>query len=437
MIKRTLKNLKRAPVRAVAVLLFAAVITMIICALQASNEAELRNYEELYQSIPITMTVTGSTGQDLDQVVTSSWASDLFTGEQPVEILCEDYNEKFIEVSLAEYVKDVKVSMSHNISTINGIKYTSASGTSFLIGMNSVSCDKRLLPEYGCEIKWYEGYDESIFEGDELVCLVPEKMAKPRYYDNGKGEAVLFFKTKTEPTFTYVNGEVVSEKRDTEYQCTLKIVGTYSAGDMISIYCPLPLIEQVCSGLEKNPRVLSISATLADNRRLEEFREKASMFFMEPSPDAEETPWGLTMLNRSVRYGYTYYSHALDIDEVNLDNISYILENSIKLNRTVTIFVVILSVVAGFLIGFLMVRRRKRDIMLMRMVGESNARVYFGFALEQMICILLGIAIGGAYYKWNPINNLAIFAVAYFIALTLALAIFMSKKLIKNIKEDE
>ena len=54
-----------------------------------------------------------------------------------------------------------------------------------------------------------------------------------------------------------------------------------------------------------------------------------------------------------------------------------------------------------------------------------------------MICIILGVIVGGAYYNWNPINNLVIFAVAYFIALSLALMIFMSKKLIRNAKEDE
>ena len=53
MIKKTLKSLKRAPVRAVAVLLFAAVITMIICALQASNEAELQNYEENIKNVSL------------------------------------------------------------------------------------------------------------------------------------------------------------------------------------------------------------------------------------------------------------------------------------------------------------------------------------------------------------------------------------------------
>ena len=54
-----------------------------------------------------------------------------------------------------------------------------------------------------------------------------------------------------------------------------------------------------------------------------------------------------------------------------------------------------------------------------------------------MICIILGIVIGGAYYNWNPMDKLIIFAVVYFVALTLALVIFMSKKLINNVKEDE
>ncbi|MBQ2240893.1 MAG: hypothetical protein II319_01990 [Clostridia bacterium] len=445
MIIKTMKSLKRAPVRAVAVLLFAAIISMIICALQATNEAELRNYEELYRSIPITMTVTTPAGTNTDRLTIDSWIYDLFTGWRPVEILGEgegSYRERITEVSLAEYVKDVKSIMSQNISTINGKNFTSALGSSLLIGISSVSVDKRLLPEYGCEIKWYEGYDESIFESDELVCLIPEEMAKPRYYDNGNGEAELYFHRLV---VTVKDGGSSKERESYEFRCTLKIVGTYTAGDGKGIYCPIPIIEQVCTGLETTPKVELLSATLADNTRLEEFREKMSTFFIEPSPDGDEIPLGLYVIgpnnnpdqNQYEMFSYKYYKYALDIDEVNLDNISNILENSIKFNRTVTVFVVILSVISGFLVGFLMVRRRKRDIMLMRMVGESNARVYAGFALEQMICIILGIAIGGAYYKWNPMDKLAIFAIAYFIALSLALAIFMSKKLIKNIKEDE
>ena len=104
MIKRTLKNLKRAPVRAVAVLLFAAVITMIICALHASNEAELRNYEEVWQSVPITVTVTEPSGVNSDMFLINTWVYELFTKKDPqvfydenLKLMRAVYGEEIIE----------------------------------------------------------------------------------------------------------------------------------------------------------------------------------------------------------------------------------------------------------------------------------------------------------------------------------------------------
>jgi ABC-type antimicrobial peptide transport system permease subunit len=300
------------------------------------------------------------------------------------------------------------------------------------------------LPEYGCEITWFDGYDESIFSGNEQLCIVPEGMIEN--YDNN-GNVELYLKGQSQKPVVRVdeNGEIVREDGipvidmpKTEYNCTLKIVGTYTEGDGKSIYCPSDIIRQVYDELEKIIIVRSLSATLKDNRRLDEFREKMSVCFLEPKPDGKKTSWNAKIdTGLATKYTEKSYTYALDINDNNLLDLSAILEDSIKFNRTVTVFVVILSVISGFLVGFLMVRRRKRDILLMRMVGESNARVYAGFALEQMICIILGIAIGGAYYMWNPMDKLAIFAIAYFVALSFALVIFMSKKLIKNVKEDE
>ena len=319
--------------------------------------------------------------------------------------------------------------MKTAIKTINGRKYSKGSGTTFLIGMTSISSDKQLLPEYGCEIKWYEGYDESVFTGGEAVCLIPESKATTDHYDNGSGGVDLYLDYSTMKEGVTLNAA--------EYECTLKIVGTYTAGDELSVYCPFPIIEQVYEKLGKTQQIDSLSATIANNRRLEEFIEKANMFFMDPAQKDEEIPWGIVLYNRSEEYDHLNYRYAMDINDEILAELSAILEDSIKFNRTVTALVVILSVISGFLIGFLMIRRRKRDIILMRTVGETNFRLYVGFVLEQMICIVLGVALGGAYYHWNPIKNLAIFAVVYFVGLSLALAIFMSKKLLTTIKEDE
>ena len=448
LIRHTINRMKRSPVRVVAVLLFAAVITMIICALKASNDEEMRHYEKAYQAIPIKFTVTQPSvvNEELGWgSLMPGWILDLFTGESPVEIVdvsaAKDWDEKQeiidntepTKISLQEYVKDLQFKMTDSIRTINGKKYTGARGTTFLYGMNSIYSDKQLLPEYGCEIKWYDGYDESIFSGDEPVCLIPESKATADHYDNGGGEAELYFSYQTR---TMVNG-VSTVVKSGEYECKLKIVGTYTAGDELSIYCPFSIIEQVYDELEKEYRIDSLSGMIADNMRLEEFLEKADMFFMDPSKKDEEIPWGIVVFNREDEYPNEFYLYAMDINDEHLAELSAILQESIKFNRFVTVLVVILSVISGFLIGFLMIRRRKRDIILMRTVGESNFRLYIGFVLEQMICVILGIAVGGAYYKWNPMDKLILFAIVYFVALTLALAIFMSKKLIKNIKEDE
>ena len=160
---------------------------MIICALQASNDEEMRHYEKAYQAIPIKFSVNNPSATDVEfSSLMPGWVLDLFTGESPVEIVdvsaAKDWDEKQeiidntepTKISLQEYVKDLQFKMTYTIRTINGKKYTGARGTTLLYGMNSIYSDKQLLPEYGCEIKWYEGYDESIFSGDEPVCLIPE-----------------------------------------------------------------------------------------------------------------------------------------------------------------------------------------------------------------------------------------------------------------------
>ena len=452
MIKKVFTRFKRAPVPAVAILLFAAIISVIICALHASNEAELRNYEETWKTVPITVTVTDLSGVNNGKLLIDPWVLDLFIGDIPVKFYdlsgLENPNDLMayfeyldatepIKLSLTEYIKDVQIQMRMPINTINGTNFTSPGSTTQLYGITSINTDKQLLPENGCQITWYEGYDESIFAGEDMLCIIPEEMAER--YDNG-GIVDLYFSNKSNNPIiiTREDGTKVTEFPTKEYNDSFKVVGTYTSGDKKSIYCPYLIFEQITEKLEIRRMIYSLSATLADNTRLEEFREVISFCFREPSPDAEKVDWFVSIRNEDINgYRESYYPYALDINDNNLFDLAAILEDSIKFNRTVTVFVVILSVISGFLVGFLMVRRRKREIMLMRMVGESNAKVYVGFALEQMICILLGIALGGSYYNWNPIKNLAIFAVVYFVGLSLALAIFMSKKLLTSVKEDE
>ena len=396
MLLRAIKHLKRAPIPFVAVFLFAFVISIIVCALHVSNEAEIRNYEEVFATVPVKVTVTNLAGTSRDNLKIPIWVLNVLTGRRAVP------------VPLDKYVKDVQIKCS-----IFGEEYRTKKNTD-LRGITSLSCENSILPENGCVIAWNEGYDESIFSGEEAVCIIPRDKTM---LDNGTGEVVL--------DFTSYRGE-----ERYAYQCTLKIVGTYTGGDEVSVYCPYLIVDQVYSKLKQSERQFdSISATLADNSYLEEFREIMTYWFVEPSPLAYQIPWD--------KMGYDYYPYALDIDDAVLQKTKEILDDSIEFNRTCTAIILGISVVAGFLVGFLMIRNRKREIILMRTIGECDRNIYLGFVFEQMTCILLGIVVGGAFYMWRAAGKLMMFSLIYFVGLSFALIVFLRKNLLTTIKDDE
>ena len=128
---------------------------------------------------------------------------------------------------------------------------------------------------------------------------------------------------------------------------------------------------------------------------------------------------------------------ALDINDYQLTQADLTLRNSMRVNELVTLLVFVASAVAGFLVGFLMIRTRKREITLMRTLGCSNGRIYVEFAWEQLLCILLGVLIGGGYTMWQPMWKLALFVVVMFVGLSAALIVFLNNNLLTTAKEEE
>ena len=99
--------------------------------------------------------------------------------------------------------------------------------------------------------------------------------------------------------------------------------------------------------------------------------------------------------------------------------------------------VFILSAGAGFLTGFLIIRARKREIALMRTIGNSQISIFGEFSLEQLACVVAGIILGGGYSLWQPIGQLLIFGCIFYLGLAVSLAVFLNKNLLTTIKEDE
>lgn len=384
-------RLRRRPIPALAVLVFAAVLAFSLCALEASNEAAEARYEELYRTLPVEVKVTNLAGTKQDDLAIPGWVFELFNGEG------------LFTLDLDKYVTDVQVRLRQPIMAGPG---------STLVGLSSLGIAPELSQENNGAVTWYPGFDESVFTTEEPVCIVSEQVAEEMK------ECELSFSYATDPL-----------SPPNTYSCTLKIVGTYvSDSGSTMIFCPLAIAEEVFLGLAADREIDAISARVIDNRKLEDFRKIAGYWFAEPNPTGAKTEWNFA--------GYKYYPYALDIDDSLLRAAENTLENSLFINGLCTWLIFGLSAGAGFFISFLMIRQRKREIALMRTLGTGQGTIFFGLLAEQVFLVVLGIGIGGAWFQWEPVNRLSIFAAVYFAGLVTALVVFLRNNLILAIKED-
>lgn len=391
------KHLLRAPMTAFGVLLFVAVITTVLGSLHTSALEQQKNYEIVYDTIPVHVQVTNLMGTKTDDLQLPDWVGDLFT-----------------RWGLTPLVTDAQFKASLMIGACEEIP-----GALNLVGITSTQIVPSLLPESGATVLWRQGYSDEDLAGQENICLIPENTGYA-------GETV---------TLTFYGTPRASAQDKAERQSaqiTLKIAGTYSGGSAGDIYCPYFHIRGLFSRIDKPFRLDAIRATLADNADLEALYDTRTDFFAAPNPTGEKTPWENPVFSMD-----TYYPYALDIDDRLLRQTAETLENSILINALCTILVFSLSAAGGVLVGWLTLRQRRRDISLLRTLGTSNASIYRGFALEQAGFLVLGIGIGGCPFGWEPRVRIGAFGVVYFLSLSAALLVLLNTNLLFTMKEDE
>lgn len=386
-------RIRRKPLNAVAVLLFTAIITMVLCGLNRGNNDAKAHYNEIYNTIEVRCKVTNLSGDRSNYLNISPDIISLFTGDS-----------KRFSNDLADLVENVQITGSTDF-VLNGEKYT-------LTGITSMQATDKLLAENGCTVFWNENSDESIFAGNDMVCIIPMELEK-ELQDLELSDEILTLDIKAGYEF------------GTDYSGKLEIVGAYQGNNTTIIYCPWKTYAAIMRSMGRFEAADSLSAVLRDNRNLETLRELSAEWFAEPDPNAA----GMTESNG--------YYLALDINDSQLVQAKTDLSNSMSVNRIAVLLIFIMSTGAGALIGFLMIRSRKREIIIMRSVGEPNHKIYGSFILEQMVCAVLGTVVGGAYFLWEPIGRLFLFVFVYFVGLTAALLVFLRKNLLTAIKEDE
>lgn len=134
--------------------------------------------------------------------------------------------------------------------------------------------------------------------------------------------------------------------------------------------------EAAALGLSPRSSYSSFTFTLRDTRRLDELRQAME--------DA-----GLTW----VRSGNRKANCALIEDEVYL-NTTHSMERQIQYVGVLYNALYLLAGVIGFALAWLLTLSRRREIAVMRALGTPPVRITLNFQLEQMLLILLGLAVG-------------------------------------------
>lgn len=401
MLSRMIRHIRREPLPALAVFLFAAILAGALCFLRQTQIRELEDYEKAYASVPVYISVVDLDGTSPDDTIVG-WAANLF------------YEWSNLEPSFFEFVKDVVLKMEYSADTVIDGEVKMSGLPVRVIGVSSLYLVPELTEDYGGSITWVDGYDESVLASKEWVCLVPEG-----FTDASELQMLFSYKDSTMP-----DGEVYYTEEK------LTIVGyTTSRSDKEYIYCPYDTLAKILSKIHAPYNLIGIGATMNDNNRLDEVQAVADQWFARPNQTGKETPWG--------HYGYEYYPYALRIDDGLLKNLDSTMKQSMMINRLSALAIFCVTAGAGFLIGFLIIRARKREINLMRTLGGSTRAIYGELAGEQMFCVAVGTVLGGSYALWRPAGQLGLFLVIYFLGLSAALLIFLRRNLLTTIKEDE
>lgn len=232
--------------------------------------------------------------------------------------------------------------------------------------VSAPACDERLDPALGAQVTLMEEF----YESGKPVCLV----SATRYAALEEKTLAL---TLVDP-LTFRPG-ISDPPEPTE----LRVVGCY-AGTDDKVFVPFAYAERLMKERTGSVMCDSMRFLAADNEKIDELREAASLFFgeVDPNAGASATP-----------------KYALIVrDEMYRMTLSTIAQNILRTEYLLP-FILLLSLGISFFVSFLATRSENRNYALMRTVGLTQGRLFAGVLLEQSIPALLTAVTVGAVMR--------------------------------------
>ena len=353
------------------VLLFTAVVTVFMLIYPQMIRNTKQHLEEAYSQTIVKGWIYNASDYEAPNIPKDDWKMLINSGyfsehASYMEMNCELLRKDILDGKSGSSDESRLRAMQLHL----GERTTIFKGNYKIRGYNSFSaCDD--LMRVQDKIEWAEGYSESSLEGDERICIISDRWG----YELGETIPVMVEK-------------VLGSSDASQIIVRLKVVGLYQ-GTSVNTDCIIPIrtMEKMCEDAMDTFAELktfkqwdfapnSFIFTFEDNRRIEESKE----LFGELGYDG------------SGKHGL-----RIAIDDRILQGTVAPIESNLALLEGLYIFFFAMVTAIGFFLCFLLVRGRKTEYAVMRMLGESMAQITVKVLLEQSLLCLFGIVCGSAF----------------------------------------
>ena len=354
----------------ILVVILATVATVFMLVYPKLIQNTRAQLDEAYDGTVVKGWISNAVGYDVPEIASDDWYTLLESGYFSEHATYMDFKGHFYKKNeLTEYAGE-NADDESNLRAFQTMQLSDVPTLSKTVrAFNRIEASDDLL-RMSRNIRWLKGYSENCLEGNEHICLMPEFHG----YELGDTVPILV-------------GDGANKK---EGIIRMKVVGilqgTIPEFDMA---IPLKTAEELCKTAEETYQKMGSSSgwkfilnsfvfTVEDNRKIPELKDYLDGlgFGAQKSEDQKE---------KSIR---------ISIDDRILQGTVAPIESNLALLEGLYMFFFVMVTAIGFFLCFLLVRGRKTEYAVMRMLGESTVQITLKVLLEQSLLCLLGILVG-------------------------------------------
>ena len=258
-------------------------------------------------------------------------------------------------------------------------------------------------------IAYQDGYGDSLFAGDEPVCLIGEN-AQTWLNEEGMMTFVV-------PPDQYV--DTVDGRAPVQSPISLRAVGVIKGGGAV-VYAPWQTYLSLAYENDLMPHLDSLAFLVRDNRALEETKEALSEAFFLGGQRGESADQTLLVIH----------------DQLYKENLNTARRNLTLMNLARPLLIVC-ALGVGMLLSMLLIRARRQEYAILRGIGQKRAFITAQSAAETLFACLLGGALAALIAQSFDIAGFSLMLLFFLLGSVCPTIGYMMKPVLKQINWEE